>query len=70
MISKTEVVKFVEDYKTIFENIEPSFFEWTVGLAFHYFAQQQVDVVVLEVGLGGRLDSTNVITPVACLYFY
>lgn len=67
MIPKTEVVKFVEDYKTIFENIEPSFFEWTVGLAFHYFAQQQVDVVVLEVGLGGRLDSTNVITPVACL---
>lgn len=67
MIPKTEVVKFVEDYKTIFEKIEPSFFEWTVGLAFHYFAQQQVDVVVLEVGLGGRLDSTNVITPVACL---
>jgi dihydrofolate synthase/folylpolyglutamate synthase len=67
MIPKTEVVKFVEDNKTIFEKIEPSFFEWTVGLAFHYFAQQQVDVVVLEVGLGGRLDSTNVITPVACL---
>jgi dihydrofolate synthase/folylpolyglutamate synthase len=67
MIPKTEVVKFVEDFKTIFENIEPSFFEWTVGLAFHYFAQQQVDVVILEVGLGGRLDSTNVITPVACL---
>ena len=67
MISKTEVVKFVEDYKTIFEKIEPSFFEWTVGLAFHYFAQQEVDVVILEVGLGGRLDSTNVITPVACL---
>ena len=67
MIPKTEVVKFVEDFKTIFEKIEPSFFEWTVGLAFHYFAQQQVDVVVLEVGLGGRLDSTNVITPVACL---
>jgi dihydrofolate synthase/folylpolyglutamate synthase len=67
MIPKTEVVKFVEDFKTIFEKIEPSFFEWTVGLAFHYFAQQQVDVVILEVGLGGRLDSTNVITPVACL---
>jgi dihydrofolate synthase/folylpolyglutamate synthase len=67
MIPKIEVVKFVEDFKTIFEKIEPSFFEWTVGLAFHYFAQQQVDVVVLEVGLGGRLDSTNVITPVACL---
>lgn len=67
MIPKTEVVKFVEDFKTIFEKIEPSFFEWTVGLAFHYFAQQQVDVVILEVGLGGRLDSTNVIAPVACL---
>lgn len=67
MISKTDVVKFVEDYKTIFEKIEPSFFEWTVGLAFHYFAQQEVDVVILEVGLGGRLDSTNVVTPVACL---
>jgi len=67
MIPKTEVVKFVEDFKTIFENIEPSFFEWTVGLAFHYFAQQEVDVVILEVGLGGRLDSTNVIAPVACL---
>jgi len=67
MISKADVVKFVEDYKTVFEKIEPSFFEWTVGLAFHYFAQQEVDVVVLEVGLGGRLDSTNVVTPVASL---
>jgi dihydrofolate synthase/folylpolyglutamate synthase len=43
------------------------FFEWTVGLAFHYFTQQEVDVVILEVGLGGRLDSTNVVNPVACL---
>lgn len=67
MIPKTDVVKFVEDFKDIFEKIEPSFFEWTVGLAFHYFAQQEVDVVVLEVGLGGRLDSTNVVNPVACL---
>lgn len=67
MIPKPDVVKFVEDYKDVFENIEPSFFEWTVGLAFHYFAQQEVDVVVLEVGLGGRLDSTNVVNPVACL---
>lgn len=67
MIPKADVVKFVEDYKDIFEKIEPSFFEWTVGLAFHYFAQQEVDVVVLEVGLGGRLDSTNVVNPVACL---
>jgi dihydrofolate synthase/folylpolyglutamate synthase len=67
MIAKADVVKFVENYKDVFEKIEPSFFEWTVGLAFHYFAQQEVDVVVLEVGLGGRLDSTNVVNPVACL---
>lgn len=67
MISKAEVVKFVEDYKIIFEKIEPSFFEWTVGLAFHYFLQQEIDVVIVEVGLGGRLDSTNVITPVCSL---
>jgi dihydrofolate synthase/folylpolyglutamate synthase len=66
-IPKTEVVKFVENYKTIFEDIEPSFFEWTVGLAFHYFAEQEVDVAIIEVGLGGRLDSTNVIKPQCCL---
>lgn len=66
-IPKTEVVKFVEENKKVFENIEPSFFEWTVGLAFDYFAKQEVDVAVIEVGLGGRLDSTNVINPVACL---
>ena len=66
-IPKTEVVKFVEENKTIFESIEPSFFEWTVGLAFDYFAKQEVDVAIIEVGLGGRLDSTNVINPVACL---
>lgn len=66
-IPKAEVVKFVEEKKTIFESIEPSFFEWTVGLAFDYFAKQEVDVAVIEVGLGGRLDSTNVINPVACL---
>lgn len=67
MISKAEVVKFVEDYKDVFERIEPSFFEWTVGLAFHYFSQQETDVVIVEVGLGGRLDSTNVINPECCL---
>ncbi|MES2761880.1 MAG: folylpolyglutamate synthase/dihydrofolate synthase family protein [Bacteroidota bacterium] len=67
MIPKTEVVKFVEDHQHDFEAIEPSFFEWTVGLAFDYFAKQEVDVAIIEVGLGGRLDSTNVITPVACL---
>ena len=67
VISKQEVVKFVEDYQKLFETIEPSFFEWTVGLAFYYFAQQEVDVAIIEVGLGGRLDSTNVITPVCSL---
>jgi dihydrofolate synthase/folylpolyglutamate synthase len=67
MIPKTDVTKFVEDYKVAFEEIQPSFFEWTVGLAFHYFIQQEIDVAVIEVGLGGRLDSTNVISPVVSL---
>ena len=67
LIPKQDVVKFVENYKTIFDDIEPSFFEWTVGLAFHYFAKQEVDVAIIEVGLGGRLDSTNVIKPQCCL---
>lgn len=63
LISETEVVGFVEDYKTAFEAIQPSFFEWTTALAFHYFAQQKVDVAIIETGLGGRLDSTNIISP-------
>ena len=63
MIPKNYIVDFVEKYKEAFEKIEPSFFEWTVGLAFDYFANEEVDVAVIEVGLGGRLDSTNVITP-------
>lgn len=64
MIPKEYVVEFVEKYQAKFEKIEPSFFEWTVGLAFDYFSAQEVDVAVIEVGLGGRLDSTNVITPI------
>jgi len=67
MIPKNYIVDFVEKYKEEFEKIEPSFFEWTVGLAFDFFANQQVDVAVIEVGLGGRLDSTNIITPVVSL---
>jgi dihydrofolate synthase/folylpolyglutamate synthase len=67
MIPKNYVEDFVEKYKTPFEAIEPSFFEWTVGLAFDYFVNAEVDVAIIEVGLGGRLDSTNVITPKACL---
>lgn len=64
LIPKEYIVDFVEEYKTEFEKIEPSFFEWTVGLAFDYFANKEVDIAVIEVGLGGRLDSTNVIDPV------
>jgi dihydrofolate synthase/folylpolyglutamate synthase len=63
MISQQAVVDFVEKYKSDFEKIQPSFFEMTVGLAFDYFANEKVDIAVVEVGLGGRLDSTNVITP-------
>lgn len=63
LIPKEYVVEFVEKHQVKFENIEPSFFEWTVGLAFDYFLAREVDVAVIEVGLGGRLDSTNVITP-------
>jgi dihydrofolate synthase/folylpolyglutamate synthase len=63
MIPEEEVVTFVQRYKSNFERIEPSFFEMTVGLAFEYFAAQKVDVAVIETGLGGRLDSTNVIEP-------
>lgn len=67
LIPKNYVVEFVEKYKPIFEEIEPSFFEWTVALAFDYFAKDEVDVAIIETGLGGRLDSTNIITPEACL---
>lgn len=63
MISKNYVIQFVQKYRNEFERIKPSFFEWTVGLAFDYFANKKVDIAVIETGLGGRLDSTNVITP-------
>ena len=63
MVAESFVVEFVEQMKEAVNTIEPSFFELTVAMAFHYFALEQVDVAVIEVGLGGRLDSTNVITP-------
>ena len=66
-IPKKYVTNFVEKHKNDFEKIEPSFFEWTVGLAFNYFAEEKVDISIIEVGLGGRLDSTNVITPLASI---
>lgn len=66
-IDKEFVVRFVAENKAFFEEEAFSFFEMTVALAFDYFASQQVDVAVIEVGLGGRLDATNVIAPEACL---
>ncbi|MCF8233399.1 MAG: bifunctional folylpolyglutamate synthase/dihydrofolate synthase [Bacteroidales bacterium] len=63
MIPEEEVVSFVERYARDFERIKPSFFEMTVGMAFKYFEEQKVDIAVLEVGMGGRLDSTNVVRP-------
>jgi dihydrofolate synthase / folylpolyglutamate synthase len=63
MCEEEFVVAFVEKIKPHIATIEPSFFEITVAMAFEYFSQQKVDVAVTEVGLGGRLDSTNIITP-------
>lgn len=63
MIPKKKVVVFVEKHKTAFEKIQPSFFEMTVGLAFDYFKNEKVDIAIIETGMGGRLDSTNVIIP-------
>jgi len=64
MIDKEYVVDFIARNQAFFESIQPSFFELTTGMAFAYFADQKVDIAVIEVGLGGRLDCTNVITPV------
>ena len=64
MIAEQEVVDFVEQMQTHIESIQPSFFELTVAMAFHHFAKHQTDIAVVETGLGGRLDSTNIIEPV------
>lgn len=63
MISEQEVIEFTGQHRADFEEIEPSFFEMTVAMAFDAFACARVDIAVVEVGLGGRLDSTNIITP-------
>jgi dihydrofolate synthase/folylpolyglutamate synthase len=63
MIGKTEVTRFIQRHKGDFERIHPSFFEMTVGMAFQHFREQKVDIAVIETGLGGRLDSTNIIHP-------
>jgi dihydrofolate synthase/folylpolyglutamate synthase len=62
-ISEIEVVNFVNSHKAFLEQLGLSFFEMTVGMAFDYFSDQEVDIAIIEVGLGGRLDSTNIITP-------
>jgi dihydrofolate synthase/folylpolyglutamate synthase len=63
MISQQFVIDFTKNIQPLIEDINPSFFEITVGMAFDYFAKEKVDIAIIETGLGGRLDSTNIITP-------
>jgi dihydrofolate synthase/folylpolyglutamate synthase len=63
MITQKQVVTFVKKNQVFFEKIKLSFFEFTVAMAFDYFAKQKVDIAIIETGLGGRLDSTNIINP-------
>lgn len=63
MIPEKDVMSFVDEYRSRFEPLDLSFFEWSVGLAFHHFVREKVDIAVVEVGMGGRLDSTNVVKP-------
>jgi len=63
MIPEEKVIRLVENHLPNFSEIKPSFFEMTVALAFHHFAEEKVDIAIVETGLGGRLDSTNVINP-------
>ena len=65
--SKEYVMDFVSKHRAFFEPLQPSFFELTTAMAFNYFAEQQVDIAIIEVGLGGRLDCTNIITPELCV---
>jgi len=66
-VSEDYVINFVEEERSFFEPLTPSFFELTTAMAFKYFADQKVDVAVIEVGLGGRLDCTNIIHPDLCI---
>lgn len=63
MVPEEKVIEFTMRNRELFREIEPSFFEMTVGLAFEYFREEQVDIAIIETGMGGRLDSTNIITP-------
>lgn len=62
-VSEAFVAEFVQRYQPLLDEVSPSFFECTVAMAFSYFAQEEVDIAIIETGLGGRLDSTNVIRP-------
>jgi dihydrofolate synthase/folylpolyglutamate synthase len=66
-ITEEDVVEFVANNRAFLDQLQPSFFEMTVGMAFWYFAKEAVDIAVIEVGMGGRLDSTNVIHPELCV---
>ena len=64
LIHKNSVIQFVKKIKPLISKIKPSFFEITVAMAFHHFATKKVDIAIIETGLGGRLDSTNIIQPI------
>lgn len=66
-VDKQWIVDFFLHHKSLLAEIKPSFFEWTVIMAFQYFKEQGVDYAIIETGLGGRLDSTNIIQPIGCL---
>jgi len=66
-VAEEWVADFVSNNLNLIEKVRPSFFEWTVIMTFTYFKEQQVDYAIIETGLGGRLDSTNIIAPIACL---
>ncbi|HUN02749.1 MAG TPA: Mur ligase family protein [Niabella sp.] len=77
MIEEAEVISFTEKIKPLIEKIKPSFFEITVAMAFDHFAKHETDINIIETGLGGRLDSTNIINPIVSIitnigifYFY
>src|SRR5690625_7793281 len=63
-ITKEADVKVISENRTFFEQQKLSFFEMSVGMAFHYFEENNIDIAIIETGLGGRLDSTNIIHPV------
>lgn len=66
-VSESYVVRFVEEHRPFFEPLSPSFFELTTAMAFRYFADEKIDIAIIEVGMGGRLDCTNIIRPELCI---